>query len=134
MTELAKRKDAIMKNLFAFGIAVLCAVGTCFAAQQGSMVNGEYVITVAAGDPDVTLNADDATALGTTVNLVKKGEGRLIVSTDLSAQNWKGAVRVEAGYFKPTVAGACGTRDAAGTRRAWRSSRARRANMPQPPT
>ena len=103
-----------MKNLFAFGIAVLCAVGTCFAAQQGAIVNGEYVITVAAGDPDVTLNADDATALGTSVNLVKKGEGRLIVSTDLSAQNWKGAVRVEAGYFKPTVAGACGTRDAAG--------------------
>ena len=61
-----------MKNLFAFGIAVLCAVGTCFAAQQGAIVNGEYVITVAAGDPDVTLNADDATALGTTVNLVKK--------------------------------------------------------------
>ena len=103
-----------MKSWFAFGIAVLCAVGTCFAAQQGAMVNGEYVITVAAGDPDVTLNADDATALGTTVNLVKKGDGRLIVSTDLSAQNWKGAVRVEAGYFKPTVAGACGTRDAAG--------------------
>ncbi len=94
-----------MKNLFAFGIAVLCAVGTCFAAQQGAIVNGEYVITVAAGDPDVTLNADDATALGTTVNLVKKGDGRLIVSTDLSAQSWKGAVRVEAG-----------------------------ANMPQPPT
>lgn len=103
-----------MKSWSVVGIAVLCAVGTCFAAQQGAIVNGEYVITVAAGDPDVTLNADDATALGTTVNLVKKGEGRLIVSTDLSAQNWKGAVRVETGYFKPTVAGACGTRDAAG--------------------
>ena len=96
-------------------LAAASMAATCgFAAQQGAMVNGEYVITVAAGDPDVTLNADDATALGMTVNLVKKGDGRLIVSTDLSAQNWKGAVRVEAGYFKPTVAGACGTRDAAG--------------------
>ena len=40
-----------MKNWSVVGIAVLCAVGTCFAAQQGAIVNGEYVITVAAGDP-----------------------------------------------------------------------------------
>ncbi len=50
------------------------------------------MLTVNAGDPDVTLNSDEASALGTTVNLVKGGEGRMIVSTDLAGQNWKGSI------------------------------------------
>lgn len=94
-----------MKKL-SFAVAVGSLTFALCAAQQGEMIGGEYVITVAADAADVTLNGDDVSALGSNVNLVKKGEGRLVIARDLAG--WVGELRVEAGYVKADHAGACG--------------------------
>lgn len=89
-----------------------CAIGVCAlagafvaeAAQQGTMVGGEYVMSVPSGD--VTLNTDDIAALGTGVSLVKQGEGRLVIASDLVG--WTGELRIEAGYVRAQHVGAMG--------------------------
>lgn len=94
-----------MKKL-SFAVAVGGLTFALCAAQQGEMIDNEYVITVAAGAADVTLNSDDVTALGSNVNLVKKGEGRLVIDRDLAG--WVGELRVEAGYLQGKHPGAFG--------------------------
>ena len=94
-----------MKKL-SFAVAVGSLSFALCAAQQGEMIGGEYVVTVAADAADVTLNGDDVSALGSNVNLVKKGEGRLVIDRDLVA--WVGELRIEAGYVRTKHAGACG--------------------------
>ena len=71
-----------------------------FAAPNGTLTADGYEITVAAGDPDVTLNSDDVTALGTSTTLIKKGNGRLIIDTDLATAGWDGEIRIEEGYLR----------------------------------
>lgn len=71
-----------------------------FAALNGTLTADGYEITVAAGDPDVTLNSDDVTALGTSTTLIKKGNGRLIIDTDLATAGWDGEIRIEEGYLR----------------------------------
>lgn len=91
-------------------LAVTCAWGvvcSAWAAEQGSVSGGDYVITVADGDM-VTLNADDVAALGTSLNLVKKGAGRLDVAREIGS-SWKGSVGVSNGYFRASNKSACGT-------------------------
>ncbi len=80
------------------------------AAQNGTLdaETGAYVVTVAAGT-DVTLSAEDAAALGTDVDLVKRGAGRLVIATNLKAQGWAGELRVEEGYLRVREVGALGT-------------------------
>ncbi|MDO4367073.1 MAG: hypothetical protein Q4D70_09775, partial [bacterium] len=80
------------------------------AEQNGTLdaETGAYVVTVAAGT-DVTLSAEDAAALGTDVDLVKRGAGRLVIATNLKAQGWAGELRVEEGYLRAREVGALGT-------------------------
>lgn len=89
--------------------ALACLVAASATAQNGALDGtGAYVVTVAAG-VDVTLDADDAAALGTAVDLVKRGAGRLVLATDLKAQGWAGEARVEEGYLRARARGALGT-------------------------
>lgn len=89
--------------------ALACLVAASATAQNGVLDGtGAYVVTVAAGG-DVTLDADDAAALGTAVDLVKRGAGRLVLATDLKAQGWAGEARVEEGYLRARARGALGT-------------------------
>ena len=82
------------------------------AAPNGAVnADGDYEINVAAGNPDVTLNDEDVAALGTgagSLDLVKTGKGRLIISTDLNTKGWDGLITVKAGYLRATVDGALG--------------------------
>ena len=95
-----------MKNVSLLFVAALYAAPVCVAAVSRETVNGEYVITVNAGDADETLTSADIAALGTTVNLVKRGEGRLIIESDLAG--WVGEARIEAGYLQVRHQGALG--------------------------
>ena len=67
------------------------------AAQNGVSTLEGYEITVADGT-DVTLNSDDITALGTSTALIKKGGGRLIIDTNMSA--WSGNFGISNGYVR----------------------------------
>ena len=82
------------------------------AAPNGAVnADGDYEINVAAGNPDVTMNDEDVAALGTgasSLDLVKTGKGRLIISTDLNTKGWDGLITVKAGYLRATVDGALG--------------------------
>lgn len=98
-----------MKCMF----AALAATGlllTAGADQQGVLdpSANTYTITVAKGAADVTLSPEDVTALGKSVALVKKGEGRLIVATDLKTAGYDGEIRIEEGYFRTMVDGSLG--------------------------
>lgn len=85
------------------------AVAPVLAAANGAVdaETGAYVITVSGAD--VTLSAEDITALGTSVDLVKRGEGRLIINTNLKSKNWAGELRVEEGYLRVKALGPFGT-------------------------
>ncbi len=87
-------------------LVLSASVGT-FAASNGALnADGDYEITVAAGD--VVLSAEDVTALGTHVDLVKKGAGRLIIDTNLKSAGWDGEVHVKEGYLRARQLGALG--------------------------
>ena len=47
---------------------------------------------------DVTLNSDDIAALGTSTTLIKKGDGRLIIDTNMS--EWSGDFGISNGYVR----------------------------------
>ena len=83
------------------------------AAQNGVSTAEGYEITVADGT-DVTLNSDDITALGTSTALIKKGGGRLIIATDMSA--WSGNFGISNGYVRLSETYADG-KDGTGTLR-----------------
>lgn len=91
-------KRNIFSACLVAGVLVVCG------AQQGTMVGGEYVVSVPSGD--VTLNADDVSALGTSTTLVKQGVGRLVIASDLVG--WTGELRIEAGYVRAQHVGAMG--------------------------
>ena len=102
------RMDMVAK--FGSACAAMLLPVLAEAAQNGAVdaATGAYVITVAAGT-DVTLSAEDAAALGTDVDLVKRGAGRLVIATNLKAQGWAGELRVEEGYLRAREVGALGT-------------------------
>lgn len=102
------RMDTVAK--FGSACAVLLLPVLVEAAQNGAVdaVTGAYVVTVVAG-ADVTLSAEDAAALGTGVDLVKRGAGRLVIATNLKVQGWAGELRVEEGYLRAREVGALGT-------------------------
>ena len=89
--------------------ALALAVGPAYAAANGSVdgETGAYVISVSGAD--VTLSAEDVAALGTNVDLVKRGAGRLIINTNLKAAKWAGELRVEEGYLRVKALGPFGT-------------------------
>lgn len=99
----------LKKILFcAWTLAGLSPVG---AAPLGALENGAYVVTVDSGD--ATLGAEDVSALGTSVTLVKRGAGRLVIACDLAG--WTGELRVEAGYLRAQHTGAMGYAAASAT-------------------
>lgn len=102
------RMDTVAK--FGSACAVLLLPVLVEAAQNGAVdaETGAYVVKVAAGT-DVTLSAEDAAALGTGVDLVKRGAGRLVIATNLKTQGWAGELRVEEGYLRAREVGALGT-------------------------
>ena len=102
------RMDTVAK--FGSACAAMLLPVLVEAAQNGAVdaETGAYVVTVAAG-ADVTLSAEDAAALGTDVDLVKRGAGRLVIATNLKAQGWAGELRVEEGYLRAREVGALGT-------------------------
>ena len=86
-----------MNKLTVTALALAVSCGTAFADPQGELKDGVYTITVAEG-ADVTLNSDDVGSLGSSVKLVKTGEGRLIIATNMSA--WSGDFDIVAGYVR----------------------------------
>ncbi len=88
------------------GLVLSASVGAFAAANGAINSDGDYEVTVASGD--VVLSAEDVTALGTHVNLVKKGLGRLIIDTNLRTAGWDGEVRVKEGYLRARQLGALG--------------------------
>ena len=102
------RMDTVAK--FGSACAAMLLPVLVEAAQNGAVdaETGAYVVKVAAGT-DVTLSAEDAAALGTGVDLVKRGAGRLVIATNLKAQGWAGELRVEEGYLRAREVGALGT-------------------------
>ena len=102
------RMDTVAK--FGSACAAMLLPMLVEAAWNGAVdaATGAYVVTVAAGT-DVTLSAEDAAALGTDVDLVKRGAGRLVIATNLKAQGWAGELRVEEGYLRAREVGALGT-------------------------
>ena len=102
------RMDTVAK--FGSACAAMLLPVLVEAAQNGAVdaETGAYVVKVAAGT-DVTLSAEDAVALGTGVDLVKRGAGRLVIATNLKAQGWAGELRVEEGYLRAREVGALGT-------------------------
>ena len=87
------------KMLILAALAFLCCP-SALAAPNGVSTSEGYEITVAAGDPDVTLNSDDVTALGASTTLIKKGKGRLIIDTNLANAGWDGEIKIEEGYLR----------------------------------
>ena len=103
------RMDMVAK--FGSACAAMLLPVLAEAAQNGAVdaeTGASYAVTVAAGT-DVTLSAEDAAALGTDVDLVKRGAGRLVIATNLRAQGWAGELRVEEGYLRAREVGALGT-------------------------
>lgn len=101
------RMDTVAK--FGSACAAMLLPVLVEAAQNGAVdaATGAYVVTVAG--TDVILSAEDAAALGTGVDLVKRGAGRLVIATNLKAQGWAGELRVEEVYLRAREVGALGT-------------------------
>lgn len=90
------------------GAFVLGMTFAALAAQQGSLDgDGNYVISVANGN--ATLSSEDVAALGSSVPLVKRGAGRLVIETNLRTAGYAGEIRVEEGYLRARALGALGT-------------------------
>ena len=98
--------NKLMVSALALATAISCE--TLFAAPQGELDNGVYTIEVKEGDPDVTLNPDDVSALGADNTLVKMGKGRLIINCDLGA-TYDGEIIVREGFLRATCGSAAST-------------------------
>lgn len=92
-TVLVKGRQLRLMTLVSPVLLALSAL----AAPNGVSTTEGYEITVADGT-DVTLNSDDITALGTSTALIKKGGGRLIIATNMSA--WQGNFGISNGYVR----------------------------------
>lgn len=74
----------------------------------------DVTITVNSSDPDRTLTAADIAGLGLSDNLVKDGDGRLIIDSAIFDSSWTGAVNVDGGYLRVAHVGALGSAGAKG--------------------
>ena len=91
-------------------------VAVCASVLAMALNAEEFVVTVNAGDADVTWSAvsdaGPAALLAGGVNdrqLVKKGGGRLIIACDLQGAGYAGEISVQEGFLRLRHDGACGT-------------------------
>lgn len=98
-----------MRKIFLLVLAVLAVVGIGFTGRAADVV-------IKVGEGDHTLEKEEIAGLGATDNLVKTGDGRLIVGLDIATlkPSWTGAVKVEKGTYKVAHAGAFGPASGAG--------------------
>lgn len=116
VSERPRRGPLLYNRLAVFALALSAAISCqkVFADPQGKFDNGVYTIEVKGGDPDLTLNNDDVSALGADNTLLKTGKGRLIINCNLGA-TYDGEIIVREGFLRATSGGSGGVRGLGGT-------------------